>query len=389
MNKAAEKYLFTLRVMSDVIDSGTMLVEERGDGSRFDREKGRVYYHRMLRSITEARVFDVGSEIVDSVASEVTMRLIKEAGVEDDYKRWAAKFREGIEDEDVGNGASQLIEYAEDELSRVPFPIDLMPFDKCWFGFGNGQAIDDHELNFKKRKHYHNGEQVREADMEWFEGALLVGALVTKENGGSVDAVALVPTPNNTVGFMTIEWARNGRWLDWRTLWSPWLVWAIVNILNDSRQVVASTPGWRREVHAHGRYLKLPLKPKPYYEVVVEPRYIKQKLDAFFTAGAKLWTHRHDRRAHERCRVRRGLLPLSESDRRDMLDRGYAVYEKTIPEGEDARRINLRGFPPKRSDEWIAILPYWVEACIVGPEDLPYVPSVHVVKEAIEHPEGS
>lgn len=113
--------------------------------------------------------------------------------------------------------------------------------------------------------------------------------------------------------------------------------------------------------------------PAPYYEVKMTTNLRPTEPGE----GREVeWSHRWDVRAHHRTLIRRGKLPLRPKDRSKLTMRGYTVFETDIAL-EGARALSLRGKPPKRDDEWVAIKTSLVKSHRRGPEDKPYVPSVH------------
>lgn len=116
--------------------------------------------------------------------------------------------------------------------------------------------------------------------------------------------------------------------------------------------------------------------PAPYYEVLMRTRLGPSNPDP--EPREIEWSHRWDVRGHKRTLIRRGALPLSDRDRSKLVTRGYRIFEKPSIPFEAARALELRGKPPKRDDEWVALKVTSVRAFQKGPEDKPYVPSTHV-----------
>jgi hypothetical protein len=89
-------------------------------------------------------------------------------------------------------------------------------------------------------------------------------------------------------------------------------------------------------------------------------------------------SYRHDRRGHERCYVRRGPLPL-DGKRKAKLERaGYKIWTVGALDAETHQRLAERELPPKRTEEWLALLTRWIDHQVVGAPGLPYIPAVRV-----------
>ena len=103
---------------------------------------------------------------------------------------------------------------------------------------------------------------------------------------------------------------------------------------------------------------------------------VRKRLELSKPQLARQLHYRHDVRGHERCLIRRGILPLDPEIRKKLLKRGYKVYEHTKPSDETNARLLKRGFVTKKSDEWLAIKVIWVDEHQRGPEDGPYIPAL-------------
>ena len=121
--------------------------------------------------------------------------------------------------------------------------------------------------------------------------------------------------------------------------------------------------------------------PKPYYVVRLQKQLIEETGQRTLDRLAKIQrelSYRHDRRGHERCYIRRGKLPLEEKDSKKLLKADYKIWTLDAPDSAAYHQLMERGQPPKAPDEWIAILTRWVDATIVGPEELPYIPAIRM-----------
>jgi hypothetical protein len=93
------------------------------------------------------------------------------------------------------------------------------------------------------------------------------------------------------------------------------------------------------------------------------------------------WTlkHRVSVRSHERVYIRRGWKPMKEEDRKDLIDRGYRVYQDDKDVSfDDARRIRMRGKSGPDAGHWVAVRHIRIESHEKGPEGTSNVPLVRV-----------
>jgi hypothetical protein len=90
------------------------------------------------------------------------------------------------------------------------------------------------------------------------------------------------------------------------------------------------------------------------------------------------WSHRWDVRGHECVRIERGQMPASPKDVENLKKRGYRIYEGMSLLADDAVRLLVRGIRVPGPGEWIAVLSYWRDSFVKGPEEKPYVPAARV-----------
>jgi hypothetical protein len=164
---------------------------------------------------------------------------------------------------------------------------------------------------------------------------------------------------------------------------SPWLLRTLIELLLESRtSVTAHDPTYLQQKRAERVLGGIPMPiPKPYYVVRVRDRRVA--IDhARQVARRRLpgcpWQlrHRFDVSGHERCRIKRGPLPLDDKTRKVLEKRRYRIYTVNAPSPEDAHRLAQRGVPPKAPSEWLAILTSQVSSFKKGPEGAPYVPAI-------------
>lgn len=190
---------------------------------------------------------------------------------------------------------------------------------------------------------------------------------------------------NYLTGFSA--WADPGGWAVPNT-GLPWTINILIDFINSHQSLVLEKHGfesqrrWKKSQKALN--IKRPIPP-PYYTVHIRDQVIEEKLAGL--RGARKHTfsfsHRHDVRAHEAVRIDRGLLPISDKLRkRFSSNSSRRLYVTEHLRADDAERLAKRGIPPKRADEWMAILVSEVKAHIrpLDPK-LPYIPAIRKLPE--------
>ena len=171
----------------------------------------------------------------------------------------------------------------------------------------------------------------------------------------------------------------------------PFILPGILHAINDKSSVVTDaikTPGVRRFVRTSRKFRqKTSPPPLAYYTVKLTESAVRQQIKSIWDSSVSSdiqYNHRWDVRGHERLLpVKRGLLPtgtlgsLLEATFDKLRSRGYRVYTTDNLSRRDARCLANRGIRAKQSDEWVAIKTVCVKPHVKGPEDKPYVPSIH------------
>lgn len=168
-------------------------------------------------------------------------------------------------------------------------------------------------------------------------------------------------------------------------IFDAWGVSMLLELINSFRTFTEEVPKslkYRRSVEKLGKHLdiKKPIPP-PYYRVELQDVLVRDRVRTRFPTGRRLG-HRHDRRGHERCRFRRGKMPMDPKLEEKLRGQGYKIFKSGPLDVHTGRRLAVRGMPLKRHDEWLAVKTSWVKNCVVGSEELPYVPSIHTVPGA-------
>ena len=119
--------------------------------------------------------------------------------------------------------------------------------------------------------------------------------------------------------------------------------------------------------------------PVNYYTIdkprkVVRTR-VRKRLSEWRSKGL---SYRHDRCAHFRLHVRRGMGEMDFKDYEKLHKYGYEIYQHGVPE-HVRRLLENRGRTAPVEGEWVAIKKSHIKATVVGDESLPYVPGVRHV----------
>jgi hypothetical protein len=282
-----------------------------------------------------------------------------------------------LSDEDF----AKLISAHEDYGVRWPFP-ERLPFDSCFFSFSPkcNLTYSPKALHTRIRA---SELQILGAKKVFLLGYLVVwegdtssaftalGFDIDKDDEGRIPPIGLVKT------------YEDGEWLQPMSM-DPWIVTMLVKAINDHKQIVEAHPVSLSTRLARKRASKretelLPL-PAPYYLVNLKDEFIAAPKKANKTSSNRSveWSHRWDVRGHECVRVERGQMPASFRDVEKLKKRGYRIYEGTSLLVDDAGRLLKRGVRAPGPSEWIAVLSYWRESFVKGPEEKPYVPAARV-----------
>ena len=279
-----------------------------------------------------------------------------------------------------------LGEHTEKQRKRVmdvigtgmdaPFP-EKLPFKSCFFAYGAGVTDDP------------NGELL-ETELRKKEGGnapssvgKLYGHLVTEKGivvnfryieGPAQDGIAFVfdRDPSSSKGE---KWDRPHSM-------APWVVNALVSYVNEHKKLVEAGKnglGYQMLLKktAKGLSMKPPIPP-PFYVVYLKDELIREQARQRASSIKRHidWQHRWSVRGHDCVRFMRGPLPLDPELEQELRARKYKIFTVDQPDSEAFMALAKRGVPPKGTDEWIAVLAYWRDSFIKGPNDKPLIESV-------------
>lgn len=310
----------------------------------------------------------------------------------------------------------------------IAFP-DRLPFDHCYFNFGPGVVLQQHQLVYRRvpqevltkltishgtlvgwlvshdglfveflKLHSpvspQTGKVIIEPDgtrVPWEAWTWLAGHQPDGEqlfeSGISIPAQrhGITHEGEELVGLGTLV----GQ--GWRAPYSlnPWMLQAVIAAINDHRTfIVQRRPNMNQRYDLRSfaktmthRELRKPV-PKPYYEFELQSKLLDDSVRrTLHAASSRTWKlqHRCDVRGHERVFMQRGVLPISPKEHAKLTKAEYRIYTFGQLSAEDYSRLMERGIAPKRAHEWIAIKHRWVESYIKGPPDGPYIPAIRRV----------
>lgn len=283
---------------------------------------------------------------------------------------------------------------------QAPWP-QHMPFDHIYLGYGTGVTITDWRAAGKL---YRAGL----ANVEELTNLRIAGHLLTASGAcyeitylGIRPPEGYLLTPDRE-GLIVPNLRRHGG-LEWRADFdiSPWMVPLIIEMINLNKTTVVATEVsaeakrvYRRSRKERGVKASRAIgrrghQPPPFYRLRLRDRVIRVELERALSSlfpSSRALSYRHDRRAHERCYIRRGPLPLDATRRENLRATGYTIYEHRELTDDDSKRLRGRGQAPKRPDEWLAVRTRWIEHTIVGDESLPYVPALRIASARAVRP---
>lgn len=324
---------------------------------------------RMYVAFREARVFHLGQETYAAVHAEADRFTTEMAGL--DYQPPNAR-REVPEAENA-----RYVRTFMREAKHQPWP-EKFPFPVIFLGYGKGVVLPLESGRMKAPS------TVRD-DVEEVK---LLGHLLTAEGHALTWLQAFVRGPDN-VGL--IQWCDEARTIE--AGWTrgldlePWTLPHLVRIINDHRTFVVETElsgAVRRSIKENRKPLGLDdykHMPKPYYRLQLQTHVIRDKVRKQLGKPPKPRSYKTDVRGHERCRIRRGPLPIDPKLADKLHKRGYVIYSTNTLDQETFQRLSERGMAFKRADEWLAVKASWVKDHMSSNSpNLPYIPAVRVAK---------
>jgi hypothetical protein len=259
-------------------------------------------------------------------------------------------------DEDIRNAYQQ-------HGAHHPFP-GPGPFGACFFSYGTRMCFQGDII-----QNYLIKEVLDAGATEFFH----LGHLVSWDQN---EAWAALMVPNQGI---LLRPAYNGEWL-WPQTHEPWMLESIVASVNSHKSL---TVGMKTGL-AHRMGVKklggayFGSVPSPYYLVHLKDELIVDAKRPSVVGPGRDWGYRWDVRGHECVRVLNGPEPLPAKDEADLKRRGYRLYRSGSPlSADDVERTSRRKVEPV-SGEWVAVLSYWRDSYVKGPQGKPYIPASRI-----------
>ncbi|MFA5760024.1 MAG: hypothetical protein WC942_11815 [Clostridia bacterium] len=300
----------------------------------------------LISRVLAARIIDFSTETFNVLAESVANYLLSlYPGL--DLQSYVKDFFNKQYDDNVINISKSYKSFLDVVGKKIILPIENLPFDHVLLMFGiAGGVIDNNNI--------------------------LVAVLVSYDSNVYYFIVDLKNKEIN----ISEEYVK-GQWTSPSTFTSPWIVKALVKYLGEYRTFIeeqTTVNSYKKPAKGKKWYKKK--IPQPYYTVTVKSEIIKEDFKRKETGLTFKYSHRFDRRGHERCYVRTGNLPLLDSFRENLVRKGYRIYTSTNFTDDDLVRINERG-KKINLNEWIAIKHRWIESDVIPHRpELPYVPAI-------------
>lgn len=425
-HRTVSNYLGVLDGLLYSASLGTKAVTYDGvGGTEVNTDMQKLVSRTLYEALRSARIIDVTPQLYRAAYSEAAKYVASQVL---GYSKSADKFRIPEEtlaeithslDEVVGQYKEALVSghnrafgsddslrnafglavLVQKEAKQVPFPEPL-PFSRVYLGFQEGIHLSMHELMLRRLELSIDGPCVS------IDSAELLGILLT-ENNTNADP----PIPEASETFRL--WYRDGDnnllsvittvplWMDatreeevgtwgaradgWQTPHTlmPWIAHILIDSINQCGSLVLNPVSKLRPVtQMRGHEARWGLTkrvPPQWYPVKIKNTLIVQRAGALRRVGYRESpSYRFDVRGHERMLVERDKLPLDPKRERDLRSRGYRIFAGQV-DSEIYLKLMKRGMPPKRQDEWLAVLTTQVKPHVKGPEDAPHIRSVRVL----------
>lgn len=324
---------------------------------------------RLYVAFRDGRVFHVGEETYLAVHQEADRYTTTLSGL--DYQPYPQRKKVSEEEND------RYVRTFMHESKRQPYP-DKLPFPVTFLGYGSGVRLPEHAIPSKTPKDI----------QDQIEQLHLLGHLLTLT--GLVYACYRGTYRDEEDRLAYAFWCDVARtessWPRGLDL-EPWTIPHLVRIINDHRTFVIETElsgEVRRDIKRNKKELGIDdykHMPKPFYAIRLQTQVIREKVQKLLgAASSKPKSYKTDVRGHERCRIRRGPLPIDPKLAEKLQRRGYKLFTTNTLDEETYRKLMERGLAYKRSDEWLAVKGSWVKDYL-SPADpnLPYIPAVRKV----------
>lgn len=319
-----------------------------------------------LRGLREARIFEIPAELYFGFyrqADKYTTEQI--AGFEwepppDESEMWSEDHMTAVEFVQCVNEAGTHLELPEKR-----------PFDVFYFGYNPPPVIQEAMYSVYSLDEYDRQTMISYAE--------IIGHLVVDNLVFTCFALRFA---NGRQAYSYLVEHSKDEWFMPYTL-APWILSGLIDWVNEHQTVVQDDTKSHKYVRETRKLLKqFHLKrdaPPPYYTVYMRDLVINKSVKRTFTSRFKKiidWSHRWEVRGHYMVRIKRGPIPLDEKLAKVLRKRKYEIYTEENPPFDVWQKLEARGIPPKRANEWLAVLVSFRHDFVKGPEDKPLVPSV-------------
>jgi len=326
----------------------------------------------MWARLNQARIIDLGSAFYAATYHEADVYTTEHiAG-----QSWT---RPGTGQKLTEEDGRKFFEDITEGGKHHPLDVEHLPFDHVLFMFGPGEVLLNPTIG---KLRYDNPTEHPQL--------MFMGYLVSYD--GFVADLA-ISAKGSSDEMLACSYVRHPNYATWSKAFflSPWIVSAVIDYVNEHRQIMLENDppaNWKRPKKGRKQFVKHPI-PKPYYTVFLDKDVRVQdwlgRRRKAETGTSFEYQHRFDVRAHERCYIRRGPLPLADKLRQKMVDAGYRIYAMGDMHPDDVRRLAERKQPPRGGGEWVAIKVRWIAHDVRPHNDaLPYIPAVQSKQEGWE-----
>jgi hypothetical protein len=294
---------------------------------------------------------------------------------------------------------ARVAEYTVNEGVNVPFP-EKLPFESCYFAWGCG--IPPTESQHKMWQLDPKGGYLIIATLLQYEGWCFTIVLRGDDNDPKYPPRPIIvlerigrghDTPNFVVSRRVAEMTEkpkvesliNPGWTQPYGL-VPWIVTQLIDLIDRNDSLTKVQPGLLKERIAFKQLSKRTgqrFLPKPYYVVLIQPT-VYEEVEERIKSQPRSWSHRWDVIGHYGHKIARGTLPMDPKLVWQLHKRKYEIFHAmNRPSGEVLAFLMRKRVAPPREGEWLAYLKFRRDAYIKGPQDKPYVPSVHRLRQGV------
>ena len=337
-------------------------------------------------ALRQARIFEIPRKVFGDIFSQVDRYTTEEVAGLNFVPGTAAFADDGVFFQPTPNvtwGKEETTHYLhriQEATKGVSYP-DRLPFDWCYFSYGTGVGIPEHQVE----ELVGGSEQYQDMRAKGYTTCLRLADLVGHNgNAWTLYAFGDYQSERRELhfdGLLTPWTANSGQWVRAFSL-DPWILTSLVDLVHTYKTFVEEQPRgmkYRAEIKKIAKRfrIKKPIPP-PYYTVRLKQDMIEARLSEQFpsTRPKREYSHRFDRRGHERCLFRRGKLPLDPKKETKLRKRGYKIFANDPVDLATYRRLAERGMPRKGHDEWLATKSVWIDNQVIGDQSKPYRPAI-------------